>query len=341
MTGEMINVGAAAQQKLKSFWEKPEGTTGMLFGVGIFAAIGIILWNYSGKILLMLQNTIGIAICIAVLSGLIYIAVDPKFRTLLFYMYKGVMKKITSAFVNIDPISVIESYVDTLKENMVKMERQITNLKQAITRLKREIDSNDQGMQNSLKTADAAKKQNAKAQMIISARKAGRLKDSNMSLSALLKKLEVLYSVLNKMEEASGFMLEDIQDEVNVKKKEYEAIKIGSSAFRSAMSIIKGDPDKKEMFDMAMEGMATDVGNRIGEMERFMEISESVITGIDLQKGVYEEEGLAMLQEWEDKGVSLLLGDGKTSFVQDVYNSPDVKFGEKVAVTTPRSKYFS
>ena len=77
---------------------------------------------------------------------------------------------------------------------------------------------------------------------------------------------------------------------------------------KSAMSIIKGDPDKRAMFDQAMQHVADDVANKVGEMERFMEMSSDFMQSIDLQEGIFEEKGLAMLEEYEKKSTLLLLG---------------------------------
>ena len=74
------------------------------------------------------------------------------------------------------------------------------------------------------------------------------------------------------------------------------------------MSIIKGDADKRAIFDQAMEHIADDVANKVGEMERFMEISSDFMSSIDLQNGVFEEQGLKMLEEYEKKSTLLLLG---------------------------------
>ena len=48
----------------KSFWSKPEGKTGALFLAAILGAIGFVLFKYSGAILGMLTNTIGIVIAL-------------------------------------------------------------------------------------------------------------------------------------------------------------------------------------------------------------------------------------------------------------------------------------
>jgi hypothetical protein len=44
-------------------------------------------------------------------------------------------------------------------------------------------------------------------------------------------------------------------------------------------------------------------------------MTDSVMKGIDLQNGVFEEEGLKMLDEWEKKSTSLLLGTSKDELV--------------------------
>ncbi|MEM1357644.1 MAG: hypothetical protein AAGF89_05570, partial [Bacteroidota bacterium] len=64
-------------------------------------------------------------------------------------------------------------------------------------------------------------------------------------------------------------------------------------------------------FDMAMENITEDVANKVGEMERFMEMSANFMDSVDLQNGVFEEEGMQMLEQWEKESTSLLLGEEK------------------------------
>ncbi|MBK8082315.1 MAG: hypothetical protein IPK25_19800 [Saprospiraceae bacterium] len=81
-----------------------------------------------------------------------------------------------------------------------------------------------------------------------------------------------MYRILSKMYSNSEILIEDTKDQVKVKEQERKAIRASHSAMRSAMSIIKGDADKG-LVDQAMEHIADDVANKVGEMERFMEIS--------------------------------------------------------------------
>ena len=66
---------------------------------------------------------------------------------------------------------------------------------------------------------------------------------------------------------------------------------------------------------MALEAIADDVHNKVGEMERFMDMSENFMNSIDLQNGIFEEEGLKMLEQWEAETDSLLLGPAKGEII--------------------------
>jgi predicted nucleic acid-binding Zn-ribbon protein len=234
------------------------------------------------------------------------------------------MRWITGIFIQIDPIGILKNYVDDLKGNLRKMNKQISQLRGQMHKLQELILNNKKEIKSNMELASAAKSNNKQSVMILKSRKAGRLKASNMKLEDLYKKMEVLYRVLTKMYENSEVMMEDIKDQVMVKEQERKAIHASNSAMKSAMSIIKGNGDKRAMFDQALEAVADDVSQKVGEMERFMEMSENFMQSVDLQNGVFEEEGLKMLEKWENEGVSLLLGEAKEDLLIQANNDEDV-----------------
>ena len=306
--------------KPKSFWQKPEGVTGTIFMVGIVAGIGLLTYTLLPTLIWMASQTLYLAGMLLVLGAIIYMILDPKMRNLVWYMYKSVMRWITGIFVQIDPIGILKSYVEDLKNNLRKMNKQVSQLRGQMHKLKEIIYNNQKSIESNLNLASKAKEKNKKAQVILKSRKAGRLRESNVRLEDLYKKMEVLYRVLTKMYENSEVMMEDIKDQVEVKEQERKAILSSHSAMKSAMNIISGDKDKKAMFDMALEAIADDVSQKVGEMERFMDMSSSFMDSVDLQNGIFEEEGMALLEKWEKEGTSLLLGDEKETLLLDANN---------------------
>jgi hypothetical protein len=319
-----MGLPAISDSKVKTFWERPEGTTGKIFLFGFLGGLGYALYKFLPVIITLLQNTIYAGILVAVLAGLLYVALDSRTHALIAYAYKSLMRGITKMFVNIDPIAIIENYIDDMKKNRAAMEKQLENLNGQMRSLKNVIDKNDQTRQSSLKLAQAAKSKGVEQVMALNARKAGRLQNSNITLQALYTKMEMLYRVLGKMYENSQYIIDDVVDEVDVKKRERNALLAGHSAFKSALRVVNGDPDKKYMFDQAMETMVDDIGMKLGEMERFMEVSANFMQSVDLQNGVYQEEGLKQLEEWTQSGPSLLLGNDKTILIDQANNSREV-----------------
>ncbi|NNE26438.1 MAG: hypothetical protein HKN09_06310 [Saprospiraceae bacterium] len=310
--------------KNKSFWSKPEGATGAIFLIGVLGLAGWAIFTNLAFITGLIQTTIGLVASLAVLGLIIYMVLDPRTRTLFSYMYKSIMRKITGIFVTIDPIGILRNYISDLESNLRKMGKQIGNLKGQMRNLKNMVSKNNEEIESNLAIARKAKQLGNEKQMVLSSRKAARLKETNSKYAALHSKLTVLYRVLTKMYSNSEILLEDTKDQVRVKEQERKAIRASHSAMKSAMSIIKGDPDKRAMFDQAMEGIADDVANKVGEMERFMELSSDFMNSIDLQNGIFEEKGLQMLEQYEKQSTLLLLG-GKEQ-VDDIL---DLKMPEK------------
>ncbi|HNR06930.1 MAG TPA: hypothetical protein PKM27_06400 [Saprospiraceae bacterium] len=310
--------------KPKSFWKRPEGVTGAIVLGGIVIGGGILLASALPLLVSLVQSTLGLVVTLLVLGAIIYMVLDPKMRNLVWYMYKSTMRWITGLFVKIDPIGILKNYVEDLKANLTKMNQQINRLRGQMHKLKELMLINQREIQSNLEIASKAKQSNQQNVVILKSRKAGRLRESNMKYEDLYKKMEIMYRVLTKMFENSQIMQEDIADQVEVKEQERKAIHASNSAMRSAMSIIKGDKDKRAMFDQALEAVADDVSQKVGEMERFMELSDNFMKSIDLQNGVFEEEGLKMLEKWESEGVSKLLGSEKASILSRANNEADV-----------------
>lgn len=314
----------APQMKPKSFWKRPEGITGLMFLAALLIGGGFLITTFATAITTFISTTIGLVISLAVLGAIVYMVLDPKMRNLIFYMYKSVMRSVTGMFVQIDPIGILKTYVEELQGNLRKMNKQISQLRAQMHKLKEVIVNNEREISSNLKLAGKAKETNKRNVMILKSRRAGRLKDSNIKLETLYKKMEVLYRVLTKMYENSQILAEDIKDQVAVKEQERKAIHASHGAMKSAMSVISGDPDQRAMFDMAMENITEDVANKVGEMERFMEVSANFMDSVDLQNGVFEEEGMNMLEQWENESTSLLLGEEKSTLLLKAENSSEV-----------------
>jgi hypothetical protein len=311
-------------QKAKSFWDKPEGKVGAVVAAGLLAGGAIVLYRILPFLITLAQNTLHLVMLLGAIGAIAYLVLDPRNRALMFYMYRSVMRFITGIFIQLDPISILKTYIETLKQNLSKMDEQIRKLKGTMATLRRTIEENERNAKENMAMASQAKEKGKNKIMILQARKAGRLTESNLTLKNLYTKMEIIYRVLVKMYENCSILTEDTQDQVKLKESEWKAIQQSHKAMKSAMNLISGDKDKRAIYEQALEFMADDLGNKIGEMERFMELSEGFMEGVDLQNGVFEEKGLAMLEQWEKNADSMLLGNDKAILIQKANNDQEL-----------------
>lgn len=301
------------QFKKKSFWKRPEGVTGAIFMAGLVLGGGYLLYLAMPVLITLAQNILYLSGMLLVLGAIVYMVLDPKMRNLVWYGYKSIMRAITGVFVNLDPIGILKSYVDDLSNNLRKMSNQIASLRGQMRKLSTLMEDNKKEIDNSMQLAAMAKQKGNDKQLMLSSRKAARLKETNAKYEILHGKIEVMLKILTRMYQNSEILLEDTKDQVNHKEQERKAIRASHSAMKSAMSVISGDPDQRAMYDMALESIADDVANKVGEMERFMEMSSSFMDSVDLQNGVFEEQGLKMLEKFEKESTLLLMGSSDKS----------------------------
>lgn len=320
--------------KVKSFWDKKEGKTGMIFAAaGIFGVL-LLMSKFGAMLINAAQNTIILGAYVIGIVIVSYILMNPRFRALCSFMFQSAMRWITGFFVTIDPIGILKEYVADLKASHAKMDVQISKLRGVLAELRKTISQNTEIMKNSMDLAQKAKEKmttgniedqnRMKAQVMLKSRKAGRLQESNRTFNELKNKIEMIYRVLSKMYTNCEILIEDTDDSIKMKEMEWKTIRSAHSAMKSAMSVINGNSDKRAIFEQTLEYMASDLGSKVGEMERFMEVSQGFLDGVDLQNGVFEEKGLEMLEKWEQDADSWLLGDDKSKIIAAANDPNDI-----------------
>jgi hypothetical protein len=247
---------------------------------------------------------------------------SKRWWTLFFGSFKLIMRWVTNIFITIDPIGILKNYVERLAKKLIEIDKQIENLRGQMGQLKVTITRNEAERQKAIGIAKAAKEKGKQAALVLNARSAGRLKQSNITLQQLYTKLEALMRMLNKMREVSAFMHEDIKQNVDTMERQYKAVNAAHRAMRAVMTFIRDASDDKTLYDETTEYLLNDYGQKLGEIDQFMEVATPFIEGVDLQNMAFEEDTLKELESWEKKADSLLLGDTKSALVSDEELAP-------------------
>jgi hypothetical protein len=312
--------------KQKSFWERPEGLTGMitigLGGLGLFFA-GPHLIKLFDMAITMLGQVITIGVLCVAAFLFFMIATNPKVHTLIAYFFKSCMRWITGRFVEIDPIGIMKSYIEDLLKKNETLDNSIAKLTGQVKICEAQVRKNDTESQEQLAIFAEAKKQGKTGIAQVSGRQSERLNKQNVErLKPLLLQMQVHLKALKKYKEVTTTVIDDLRNEVKSQEMQRELIKTSWGAMMTAKKILNGGTDEREMFDMAMEYVVHDFNMKLGDIEHFMDSTQGFVESLDIQNGVFEEAALKRLQDWEQTADSVLLGNTKAQLLEhDTVNS--------------------
>lgn len=288
-----------AEDKKKSFWKKPEGRAGaVVLVILILLLLGLLTWLVP---LVLDQNIIALTSLIVLLGLSAFIFLDKRMRMVTAITFQRLSKGIASWFVDVDPMKILQKRIREMEDNLRQVKRQLNILRSQSHKLSEQILNNETQIDEHLENASKAKEALEEAAVIINANRAARLRESNAKLANLLSEIENLKLILMRMKNSSEIMLSDVRDQVEIKGQERDAILAGNTAMKSAMEILSGGQSRLGEFDSAMEAVADDITRKVGEMEEFMDMSRSLMNSIDLREGIYDGQGLEMLEKFEKK----------------------------------------
>ncbi len=285
-----------------SFWKRPEGKTGMFFLALIVIGAGIGLFFLLPFIIVLLQNALYAAILGVALAAIIYVALDKRFRRLIWHGYKSVMRFLTGLFIEIDPIGIMKNYLDALRDKQEDLQSQISKVAGVRGRLNKVISSNSKQIELSMHKASVAKKTGRDRQVQLHTRTAGRLESVNQRLGPLAERLEHLLGILAKVDDAVGISIDDLKEEIKVTEMEFESMRAASKAMSQATGALSGSGVDYEFFEMAKDYVEKDVGEKLGQIENYLRISSNIMENLDFKDEVALDKGLRMLETWEQTG---------------------------------------
>jgi hypothetical protein len=337
-----------ATPNLKSFWDRPEGKTGMLFLLAGAAGAAFGLYLLLPFLITLVANTLYLVGLGVALFAVIYVLLNGTFQTLVKFGFKSLMRWITGIFVEIDPIGILRNFITQMKQQQESLTEQISTVSGAKQQLTDNIAKNQRTIDKSMSMAteanrqqalekDPLKKQELSFKVTENANKATRLKQTNQDLNLLLQNLERTYQLLGRWSIATQFYINDRQaqvDEMAIKRK---AVNAAFGAMSSAKKILRGNADDNALYDQVMEHLAEDASMKLGEMEDFAKVASDYLLNVDLENGAANHDALAELENMSKK----LLPEGSSNpgFIDAIPVSNDQLQPAEVRRTKAASNY--
>jgi len=306
------------EEAQKKPWQRPENWVAWLgLGVGGFFALkslDVILPLFE-RVLENMLYTSALAAGVALVG---WIVISKDLHRLLWMGYKMAARALTQVVIDIDPISILKSYVEELKKKFANIGEALGELRAQLRKLDQLIATKTAAYESSMNLAKQARdhgaEQGMKAQFSLQSRKAGRLEKTALTYQGLRNKVKAHIALMEKVQEASKYMIADIEDTVEDETEKRTTIRASYRAMAASKAILQADKDR-EAFDLALASTQTDYFNKLGEIDQFMSDSQDFINTMDLENGVADLDAMAKLDAWDKRASSLLEGgSGKTKF---------------------------
>ena len=294
-----------------SFWSRPEGIAGMLALAGI-GALGLVYFNRILEFLIRAtENTLYLAGLLGVLALLVFLFTSRDVRTAVFFLFKTFMRKLTGVVVQLDPIAIMKIYVQDLREKREKMQGQIDTLAGQLVKLNKKINENNDNIKAKFNEANkanelAATRPGMKEAATLATMEGAGLQEMNEKLFPLQRNMKLVLDFMEKVNKSADYLIKETDIKVKLKEIEYQIVKESSNALKTAVSIFKGNPDKKFYFDESMEYIQDDMSKKLGEMKRAMDLSMDFINGVDIQNGMLSDKGEQLLEAYNKGEFSMV-----------------------------------
>jgi hypothetical protein len=301
-TPDFSQLGGSTDAEKRSFWSRPEGMLGMIVLAGI-AGFGLVYFNRIVEFLIRVtSNVLELGLLLGALGVLIFLFTSLDVRTAVFFLFKSLMRSITGTVIQLNPIAIMKIYVDDLKKKRQQMQGQIDTLAGQLVKLNKKINENNESIKQKFAEANKANSMTDRPGMREQAQLAtiegAGLQEMNEKLFPLQRNMKTVLAFMEKVNQSADYIIKETEIKVRLKETEYQIVKESSNALKTAVSIFKGDPDKKFYFDQSMEYIQDDMSQKLGEMKRAMDLSMDFINGVDIQNGVLSDKGVALLEAY-------------------------------------------
>lgn len=302
-TSDIVNVAKNTVSK----WEKPGGTTGMIVLGVVVGAIAINITPIMNFIAAACASTLSAIGMAAVLFLIVYCLFDPRIRNIGSTIYFMIMRKIEGLLVDYDPISIV-------KRKIMQMNKKIQEITDNMGKLRGLIDKSEKRIQDKKKQCDHD------FQLLNKYKETGKMQDAAVYERQVTRLTEVIknseerliqskqwYEIMGKLKHQAELTVLDATNEVNERVEEWEMIKAQHKAFTSIVGIINGKDDQFSLFTRAMDHMADDISQKLGEMSFIIEETGGLMSKIDMDNLVMSDKANALLAQYNSGGLDAVL----------------------------------
>jgi hypothetical protein len=277
-----------------------EKVTGSVVGVGILGALGYGVYLALPLIAKMMVSLLSISLSAVGITVLAFIVLNKGTRSNFTLGYAVLTRKIHNMIVQRAPFDIVNYIIGCMQQRIADGKERLAHLRAANNRIKAQISKNEDTIEQRAGLAKAAERLGQLPRRDAQLRMLGGVDTANKRLKAQLDMQQKLTDTMQNGLENAQLKVEEQQEAVKLAIETNSALTEGSEAAADVMAAINGDPEKKAIFNEAMEAIAADSALKLGQIDQMMIDLKPIMNDIELGKIVDAEHGQKVLASFEE-----------------------------------------
>lgn len=270
-------------------------------GLGALGIAGILVFMpYINQALNLVLSGVISGAEIAVITGLTFVGIFAAIR--LWPVYKMLVEsfanKATWAVLEYDPITPIRLWLQEVNKDKEELESQYREVGGVISQ-------NEQVVASDLAKAQTADKRFAEAvrehgddsnEAKLMSLEPGTLRETAERIKANTQPLYVVRDTLKEVVDATAYTQRKAELDVEAVQQEYAAAQAVGRATDAANRVLRSRSDRKQKAMDSMKIIHDRYAANFGRLQSLRQLSQEVITSVDMDKGTYHQEALERLR---------------------------------------------
>lgn len=328
----------------RSFWKRPEGPFGMVALGALIIAGGIGLYEILPYLISLLTDTIHAVALGAVLAAILWLALNPTFRTALSNLFQNIVRFFASWVVETDPIGILRNNLDDMKKAKANLDQTLQRFAGSDERLQRSIAAKTEeintlgrkaakAQQMSAAATDPMERERLSLERQTFLEQAGMLMQGVKQLQALEDQTSKMLKTFQHWSQIADSKIQRTENKVNFLAEQRKMILDAKATLGVGQQLLRGNPEQLKMVDMALDYLEEDTSRTLGEIREFTRYTDRLLTDDQIESGAAADEAAAKFAEFNQK----LLTSGNQSVGADLIHVPGIDVPQQAKMPTTLS----
>lgn len=238
-------------------------------------------------------------------------------------LFTTISRKLTYFLVKMDPLSVMDRYVDYLKKKRANLGVTIEVLRGKKIKLDRIVSEKEANVQKNLALGKSAygneKTRNAAALYGV---KVQTDKEALEMFRPMQERTDKSLTFLQELDDNWKYSTEKLEYQIAGKREQYEIIKETTKGLKTAEALINSDNEAARLYGMSVKALEESVTQKLGYIDEFERKSKDFRTNIAIEKQAVQDEGLKILEDYmNSEKLKLDFSDAETIPFEEVPGS--------------------